>query len=117
MVAEVRMAEASIRVAEKARMPDSCLGLMADVKMNPVLFRPLGGVSLPVWRDKIAAQIAEAQNLKRVAEARLSAEQIALAVDFAEKYYMFCEANRNFALVQDALVPKARESLEVARIG
>ena len=61
------------------------------MKINPPLYRIPGGpgtLSLPIWRDKIAAQIAEAQANKRSAEARLSDEQIALAVDFAERSYL-----------------------------
>ena len=117
MEAEVRAAEASIILAQKANLPDFSLGLMADVKMDPNLYRPLGTVSLPIWRDKIAAQIAEAQANKRSAQARLSAEQIALAVDFAEKSYLYREASRNLVLAREKLLPKASQSLEVARIG
>ena len=104
----------------KARMPDVSLGFMADVKMNPTLYRLPGGpgtVSLPIWRDKMAAQIAQAQANKRSAEARLSAEQIALAVDVAERTYLYREASRNLALLHDQLLPKQRQSLEVARSG
>jgi len=90
--------------------------LMADVKMSPWLYRPLATVSLPVWRDKIAAQIAEAQALKRSAEARLSNEQISLVVEFAEKTFKYREATRKLELLRNLLIPKARESLEVARI-
>src|SRR4029077_15378023 len=94
MEAEVRAAEASIILARKARIPDSSVGVMADVKMSPTLYRPVATVSLPIWRDKIAAQIAEAQANKRSAEARLSGEQIALAVHCAEKSYVSREASR-----------------------
>ncbi len=113
--AEVRAAEASIILARKAARPDFSLGFMADVKMNPTLNRPLGTVSLPIWRDKIAAQIAEAQANKRSAQARLSDEQIALAVDVAERSFLYRQATRNLALLNDQLLPKARQSLEVAR--
>jgi outer membrane protein, heavy metal efflux system len=118
--AEVRAAEASIILARKGRLPDFSLGFMADVKMSPTLYRFPGGpgtLSLPIWRDKIAAQIAEAQANKRSAEARLSDEQIALAVDFAERSYLYREATRTLALLNDKLLPKARQSLEVARSG
>jgi outer membrane protein, heavy metal efflux system len=115
MESEVRAAEASIILAQKGRLPDFSLGLMADVKMDPTLYRPLGTLSLPIWRDKIAAQIAEAQANKRSAEARLSAEQIALAVDFAEKSFLYREASRNLVLLRERLLPKATQSLEVAR--
>lgn len=117
MTADVRAAEASITLAKRTRLPDFSLGLMADAKMNPTLYRPLGTVSLPIWRDKIAAQIAEAQANKRAAEARLSDEQITLAVEVAERTYLYREATRNLALLNDQLLPKARQSLAVARAG
>lgn len=115
--ADVRAAEASIILAQRLRLPDFSLGLMADVKMNPTLYRRLGTVSLPIWRDKIAAQIAEAQANKRSVQAQLSSEQIQLAVDFAGRSYLYREATRNLALLNDNLLPKARQSLEVARSG
>ena len=61
--------------------------------------------------------MAEAQAGKRAAEARLSAEQIALAVELAEKSFMLREATRKLTLVQDNLLPKASLSVEVARAG
>jgi outer membrane protein TolC len=118
--ADVRAAETSIALARQSRFPDFSLGFMADVKMNPTLYRfpgNPGSMSFPIWRDKIAAQIAEAQANKRSAEARLSAEQIALAADFAERSYRYREATRNFELLEKQLLPKARQSLEVARSG
>ncbi|HQL10066.1 MAG TPA: TolC family protein, partial [Lentisphaeria bacterium] len=82
---------------------------------SPVLTRPTFGVTLPIWRDKIAAEIASAQGRKRAAQARLSAEQIQLAVEFADKSFMYREATRNLKLLADSLLPKARQALEVAR--
>lgn len=118
--AEVRAAEASIILARKSRLPDFSLGFMGDAKTDPTLYRLFGNpgtMSLPIWRDKIAAQIAEAQANKRSAEARLSAEQIALAVDFAEKSFLYREASRNLVLLREQLLPKANKSLEVAQSG
>src|SRR5262249_7342768 len=115
MSADVHAAEAAIRLAYKARMPDTSIGLMADAKMNPTLYRPWGTVSIPLWRDKLTAQVAEAQANKRAGEARLSAEQISLAVDIAERAFVYREATRNLELLQKELLPKQRQSLEVAR--
>ncbi len=115
MSADVRAAEAAIRLAYKARMPDTSVGLMADPKMSPTLYRPWGTVSIPLWRDKLAAQVAEAQANKRAGEARLSAEQISLAVDVAERAFVYRETTRNLELLQKELLPKQRQSLEVAR--
>jgi cobalt-zinc-cadmium efflux system outer membrane protein len=117
MEAEVRRADASLRLAFKSRVPDFSLGLEADVKASPVLVTPQIGVTLPIWRDKIAAEIGAAQAGKRAAEARLSAEQITLAVEFAEKSFLFREASRNLELLTERLLPKARQSLEVAQSG
>jgi outer membrane protein TolC/DNA-directed RNA polymerase subunit L len=116
MEAEVRMAEAGIQLAHLSKRPDFNLGVEADVKANPVMWRPTLGVTLPIWRDKIAAEIAFAQAKKSAAQARLSAEQIQLAVEFADKVFMYREATRNYKLLIDSLLPKAHQSLEIARV-
>ncbi|MDE3066207.1 MAG: TolC family protein [Verrucomicrobiota bacterium] len=115
MAAEVQQAEASLELAYKTRVPNFHLGLMADAKMAPVLYRPLAGMSLPIWRDKISAEIAAAQAGKRAAAARLTAAQIVVAVAFAEKSFDYRLALRNLALFDDFVIPKARQSLEIAR--
>jgi outer membrane protein TolC len=115
--AEVRAAEAVIAQAYKARLPDASLGVMADAKTSPTLYRPWGTVTVPLWRDKLAAEVAQAQANKRAGEARLSAEQIALAVAVAEKAFLCREASRNLELLQNHLLPKQRQSLEMARSG
>jgi outer membrane protein TolC len=115
MEAEVRQAQASLDLAYKAKVPDFSLGLMADVKASPVLYRPLATATLPLWRDKIAAEIAAAQAGKRAAQARLTAGQIALTVEFAGKSFDYREVTRNLSLLQDRLIPKAQQSLEIAR--
>jgi outer membrane protein TolC len=117
MEAEVRMAETGIRLARTSKLPDFNLGVEADAKASPVMVRPTLGVTLPIWRDKIAAEIAGAQALKSAAQARLSAEQIQLAVEFADKSFMYREATRNLELLTKSLLPKARQALEVARSG
>jgi outer membrane protein TolC len=83
--------------------------------VSPTIFTPQAGITLPIWRDKIGAQIAAAQADKQAAAARLSGEQIMVAVEFAEKSFMFREASRNLELLNDRLLPKARQSLDVAR--
>ncbi len=117
MEAELRMAEAAIAMARKSRVPDFSLGLEADVKAAPTMYRPSAGMSLPLWRDKIAAQIAAAQAGRHAAAARLSGEQIMTTVDFAMKTYDYRESTRALALLQEKLIPKARQSLDIARAG
>jgi outer membrane protein, heavy metal efflux system len=117
MEAEVRRADASLRLAFKARVPDFSFGLEADLKTSPLMVRPQASITLPIWRDKTAAQIAAAQADKQAAESRLSAEEIALAVEFAEKSFLLREASRRLELFTTRLLPKARQSLDVARSG
>lgn len=117
MEGDVRRAEASLALATKSGVPDFSLGIEADLKASPVLFTPSAGVTLPVWRDKIAAEIAGAQANKRAAEARLTAEQVQIAAEMASMLYMYREAVRNDGLLRDRLVPKARQSLAAARAG
>lgn len=117
MEADVRAAEAGIALAYKSRVPDFSLGLMADVKASPTMFRPLAGMTLPIWRDKTAAEIAQAKANELAARARLTAAQISLAVEFAEQSFAYREITRNLGLLENQLVPKARQSLEIARAG
>jgi len=74
-------------------------------------------MTLPIWRDKIAAKIAAARAGQRAAAARLTAAQIRLTVDFAARTYDYRESTRNLALLEKQLLPKARQSLEIARAG
>ena len=115
MEAEVRQAQASLDLARKSKLPDVTIGSSVDVKASPWLFWPQATVTLPIWRDKVAAEIAAAQAGKRAAQARLTAGQIKLTVDFAEKSYAYREINRNLDLLREQLIPKAQRSLEIAR--
>jgi len=117
MEAEVRITEAGIALAYKSRVPDFSLGLMADVKASPTMFRPLAGMTLPVWRDKITAEIAQAQANDLAAKSRLKTTQIDLAVNFAGKLFAYRETGRNVALVENQLLPQARQSLEIILAG
>lgn len=115
MAAEIRAADAGIRVAQKEKIPDFTAGGELDVKANPFIWNPQFSMTLPIWRDKLAAELAAAQAGKRSAEARLSAEQITLAVDFAEQTYLIREADRKLTLLRERLLPRARQSLDVSR--
>ncbi len=116
MEAEVRLAEANIGIARKARTPDFSAGLQAEA-YEPPFYWPQASMTLPIWRDKIAAQIAAAQAGKRAAQARLTSAQIGLTVDFAMRAYEYREATRDLALLREKLLPKAGRSVDAARAG
>jgi len=115
MESEVRAAEDGIRLARMSRLPDFTIGVQADVKAAPIMYRPKFEMTLPIWLDKIAAEIASAQARKHAASSRFSAEQIQLAVEFAGKSFMYREAKRNLKLLDGNLLSKAQMSLDVAR--
>lgn len=114
---DVARAEASLALARKSGVPDFSLGLEVDVEADPTMFRPLAGMTLPIWRDKVAAEIAAAQAEKRAAEARLTADQVRLAAEFASLLYMHRESVRDGRLLREGLLPKARSALDAARAG
>lgn len=115
MEEEIHLAEAGVTLARRAVIPDFSAGVEADVRMSPWLVRPQAGMTLPVWRERIASDLAAAQAGKQAASARLNERQIALAIEFADKRYLVREGERNLRLAQDSLLPKARLSLEAAR--
>ena len=117
MESDIRRAEASLRLARKGGVPDFSLGLEADVQGSPTMWTPSAGITLPIWRDRIAAEIAAAQAGTRAAEARLDAEQVQLAAELASMLYVYREAERNRSLLDAKLIPKARQSLDAARAG
>jgi outer membrane protein TolC len=116
MEADVRAAETGIAVAYNERVPDFNAGLSADV-YRPPFYWPQVGMTLPIWRDKLAAEIAQAKANELAAKSRLKAGQIDLAVNFAEKSFAYRETSRNLALIEDELIPNARQSLETVRAG
>jgi outer membrane protein TolC len=112
--AEVRLAEATVAQARKSAVPDFSAGVQAEV-YTPPFYWPQAGVTLPIWRDKIAAQIAGAEAGRRGAQARLTAEKIKVAVDFAARAYDYRESTRNLTLLEGRLIPKAGQALAIAR--
>jgi outer membrane protein TolC len=116
VAADVRTAEAGIAVAYQERVPDFNAGLSAEV-YRPPFYWPQVGMTLPVWRDKLAAELAQAQANELAANSRLQAAQIDLAVSFAEKSFTCRETSRNLALIEDQLLPQARLTLETVQAG
>jgi len=114
MAADVRTAEAGIAVAYEERVPDFNAGLSADVYAPP-FYWPQAGMTLPIWRDKLAAEIAQAKANEMEAKSKLKAGQIDLAVNIAEKSFACRETSRNVALFEKELIPKARQSIETVR--
>lgn len=124
MQAEINRAEAGIAVAYKSRVPDFTLGLEAEAptttgSRNPrdTVWKPRLGVTVPIWRDRIAAEIAEAEAMKMAARAEYSAEQLELAREFALNGFGIREASRNLDILRKTLIPRQSEIVELAQRG
>lgn len=105
MRAMVEMTVAGVEVARKTRTPDFSLGLMADLKADPLMLRPTGTLTLPIWRDKIAATIAAAEARRDAAIERLNAEHLNLAAELAQMLYMVRESERMIAYLETTALP------------
>lgn len=117
MRAMVEMTVAGVEVANKTRTPDYSLGLMADVKASPVMFRPTASVSLPIWREKIAATITAADARREGAIAKVSSMQLELAAEFAQMLYMIRESDRMLAYIDGTALPSVARKGELAAAG
>ena len=115
MRAMVEMAVAQADVAHRARTPDFTAGLMVDLKADPIMFRPTATMTLPVWREKIAGIVASADARRLAAEARLSAEQLAMATDLAQMLFMVHEADRMAVYIDDTALPNLDRALASAQ--
>jgi cobalt-zinc-cadmium efflux system outer membrane protein len=114
---EVMQAMALYQLARKSTVPDYSFSVGVSGGMNPVAVTRSLGITLPIWRDKIAAEIARGRAGVDAAKARLAAEQLDLAVRFAETAYAWREADRNCTLYAARLLPKAKAALDSARGG
>jgi outer membrane protein TolC len=117
MRAMVDMAVASVDVARRAGTPDYTAGLMAEVRADPSFLRPLATATLPLWRDKVAATLASAQAGRRSAEARLGAEEIAMAAELARTLVMLREADRRCAYIDRDALPNLSHAQASAEAG
>ena len=109
--AEVKQAQVMVERSYKERNPDWGVGLGTDAKKDKLNWMPEVSMTLPIWRQKIAAQIASAQAGQKQAQAMLSAGQLELVVMLAEKSFMWRELQRESQLISAKLMPLAEVKL------
>ncbi|MBI2518604.1 MAG: TolC family protein [Opitutae bacterium] len=117
MRAMVEMAVAGVEVARRTGRPDFTLGMMADLKADPLMLRPTATLKLPIWREKIAATIAAAEARRDASVARVSAEQLNLAAELAQMLYMVREADRMIAYIDGTALPNFDRMIATAEAG
>ncbi len=130
--ARITRAETLIRLAEKGYRPDFRVGLTYTVvderddapgRLMPPpgngddVFGLHGGITLPVWRKKLAAGVEEAVELESAAretKRHVFAGIEAAIGDLAQRVPLTW---RQLRLVEDLLIVQAEESLESAQAG
>lgn len=117
MRAMVDMAITSIEVARKARTPDFAIGGMTDLKADPLMFRPSASITLPIWREKIAANIAAAEAQRDAGIARVTAEVLNIAAELAQMLYMVRESDRMIDYIEKIGLPNLELSIETIAAG
>ncbi len=117
MRAMVEMAVAGVEVARQTGRPNFAVGAMVDLKASPLMVRPTASISLPLWRDKVAATVAAAEARRDAAAARVSAEQLNLAAELAQMLYMIHEADRMLAYIDGTALPNFERSYATLAAG
>jgi outer membrane protein, heavy metal efflux system len=116
--ADILRAEADVQVMRDMFRP------MATIRTGPAYTMAEGrgwmamvGISLPIWRDKLRAGVAEAQAMRAMSEADLRAMTRMIEGEAAVAVYQLQAAReRQSALTSDVL-PRARMAIEPAVAG
>lgn len=113
---EILEAESLIALARRAGQPDLMIGAEINV-LSPVFLTPEVGITLPIWRDKIEAGVAAATAFRKALGSRLEAAKLEAVMRLAEWLFLCRDAERRTTLLAGKLLPKAQQSLDVARSG
>ena len=120
MKAMVEMAVAGVEVARSAARPDFSLGAMANLvnsQPDPRMIRAVASVTLPVWREKIAANVTAAKARNDAADARVRAELLDVAAELAQGLYMVRENDRMIAYIDGTALPNLERISASAEAG
>ena len=111
-------------LARKNGFPDMTLGVsfidtrdavmpVDDSGKDPVMATV--SINLPIWRGKYRAQWREAKSREAALQEEMKNRTNTLAADLKLALYYYEDAGRQVGLYRDTLLPKAEQSLGVAR--
>ena len=78
---------------------------------NPVV--AMVSINLPIWWDKLSAQVSEAKHRHFAAQHRKVQSTNSLSSQLKMVFYRFGDAGRKINLYRDTLLPKAKQSMKV----
>jgi len=108
----------AVELAQKDYWPDVGLGVgyMNQVermeRSDDHVVVGMVSITLPVWREKYAAGVREAEARSEAAARSRQDRQNLLAADVKMALYQVRDARRKIVLYRDTLLPKAKESLQ-----
>lgn len=120
---KVAAATQAERLARLARVPDFTLGArytFVGSAVSPVpdsgddAIGVMLGLSLPVWRTKNRARIAEAEHRREAAQLDRKAAVDDLMARISKVYFRLQNAERLVILYKDQLIPQAEQAMEIA---
>ena len=103
--AMVEQSVAAVAVTEKAGTPDFSLGAMVDLKASPLMVRPTASLSLPIWRNRIADQIAGANAQRDASTAIVASAELDLAAQLARSLYDIHRIDRTLRYLDQTALP------------
>lgn len=113
----VEQSVAAEATADRSGSPNFSIGAMVDLKASPLMFRPTGSMSLPIWREKIDAQFEAARARHEAAMARVSAQQLTLAAQLAQAFFLVQDADRIIAYIDNVALPNLSTVSQTAEAG
>jgi outer membrane protein TolC len=119
----IEQSEREVDLAQKEQWPDFTVGAqyfdIAGADLTPTMtgrdaLALSVGVKVPLWRGKQEATIREAQTERRRAETELEAFRLEVRTRLADLRQQMDRQQRQLALLDETLLPKAETALETA---
>lgn len=112
---ELAAAEAAQRLASRAGLPDLMIGVeqMRNGEMGTSETNLMLGINLPIWRGRYEAQKLQAESLHQAVGERMRDRQQMLEAEVRMALFSLDEANRNYTLYTESLVPRGEQAFKV----
>lgn len=110
---ELAAAQQRFDLARRNRVPDLMLGVevMHQQEMKRTGVGVMAGINLPIWRDRLRAEVIEAAAKVEAATARQAEKEQRLLAQVHLALYRFRDADRRGELYAGRLIPQTRQAL------
>jgi cobalt-zinc-cadmium efflux system outer membrane protein len=113
--AEVQRAEAEVAVMQSMYKPMATVGIgRASTMAEGDGAMLMVGVSVPIWRERLRAGVAEARAMQRMADSDLAAMRLMVAGEAVSARESVEAARAQYVVLDDDVLPRARAATESA---